>query len=245
MDSSMKKRFIELLSIYGSDFDAIASTSELDGMTSEMLYSRYPEILDTYFLKNTPLNQDEINWLQIKEIYYMNERFYFDVLVGELCGSHVIKNGRDLEVGKELVLLLKDYEFKLLSKLSILDRLYKNLYRDGMLSEDLSRKISISSSKAMKRRSETGASPDVEGSTPKKKPTSIAVVVKNSQEMSSTKDEAEDEADAKDVDHTEEQHEEVESAAEQHLPDPRPPSKDKTVRVDYSAILRLSREQKK
>ncbi|AFN83144.1 hypothetical protein EROM_060500 [Encephalitozoon romaleae SJ-2008] len=246
MDSSMKKRFIELLSIYGSDFDAIASTNELDGMTSEMLYSKYPEILDTYFLKNTQLNQDEINWLQIKEIYYMNERFYFDVLIGELCGSHVIKNGRDLEIGKELVLLLKDYEFKLLSKLSILDKLYKSLHKDGMLSEDLSRRISTSSSKSMEKKNKSKASPSVEDSESKKKLSNIAVVVKSSQEISSAKDGAEDGSSAKDTkDSIEKQAEEIEEVAEQCPSDRKPANKGNTMGLDYSAVLRLSREQRK
>lgn len=239
MDSSMKKRFIELLTIYGSDFDAIASTNELDGMTSEMLHSKYPEILDTYFLKNTLLNQDEINWLQIKEIYYMNERFYFDVLVRELCGSHVIKNGRDLEIGKELVLLLKDYEFKLLSKLSILDRLYRSLHKDGMLSEDLSRRIS----KSVEKKNKTKASSNVEDSASKKKLPNVAVVVKNSQEISSAKDGSGDGSSTKDAkDSIEKQAEEV---AEECPSDQKLVNRDNTAGLDYSAILRLLREQRK
>ncbi|CAD25416.1 hypothetical protein [Encephalitozoon cuniculi GB-M1] len=246
MNESMRKKFIELLNIYGSDFDMIANTDELGGMTSEVLCSKYPEILDTYFSMNTELNQEEIDWLQIKEIYYMNERFYFDVLVGELGGSHVIKNGRDLEVGKELVLLLKDYEFMLLSKLSILDRLYKSLYRDGMLSEDLSRRICIP--KSSEERSRRARSPPhVEEPTAKKKPANIAIVVKNIQE--STKDVEDKDKDGTKAgsakDSIESSPKEAQGDAADSSLDQQVTKKDNTAGLDYSAILRLSREQKK
>ncbi|ADM11656.1 uncharacterized protein Eint_060480 [Encephalitozoon intestinalis ATCC 50506] len=247
MDSGMKKRFIELLSFYGSDFDAIADTNELDGMTSEMLYSKYPEILDSYFLKNSPQNQEEINWLQIKEIYYMNGRFYFDVLMGELGGSHVIKNGRDLEVGKELVMLLKDYEFKLLSKLSILDRLYRDLYKNGMLSEDLGRRAGEDPVYRNKEKKEKKAKSSAtgEGSVAKKKSSAVAVVVKSSQEAGKDAEDKEEVKD-KDVKNSMENPTERVDGDEKYYPSPKQSMKrGDTIGFDYSAILRLSREQRK
>lgn len=147
MEEDKRKKFAELLQRYGTDFDRIAETRELGTMTIREMASVYPEVLELYLEMNTALSEGDNEWSQIREVYYLGKEFYFDVLVPGPGGMDLLKHVEKLKAGKDLILLLKDYEFKLLSKLSILRRLYKTLISGGFLKDgsDISKAAEISS----------------------------------------------------------------------------------------------------
>lgn len=136
MKKNEKKKFVEALHQYGIDFERIVDTKKLGDTTIDQMRSEYPEVLESYLQTNTALSEKETDWIQIKELYYFKQKFYFDVLVEGPDKTSLSRTGEELKAGKELVLLLKDYEFSLLSKLSILHRLYEVLFSDGFLKKN-------------------------------------------------------------------------------------------------------------
>lgn len=153
-----RKEFIELLHRYGVDFDKILETEGFDGMSVLDLVSEYPAVLSLYLQKNTSLAREKkSDWIQIRDIYYLEQEFYFDVLAKENGGMDFVKNGVKLKICEELVLLLKDYEFKLLSKLSILKKLYNTLFSEGILKSDLGEEFRVDCSNEFACRKENSS----------------------------------------------------------------------------------------
>jgi hypothetical protein len=137
MDRKNREAFREVLNVLGTDFEEIKQRRVLRGCGIKEMLQAYPEVLASYSKCNAREDAGDSDWLQIKEIYWHDGEYYFDVLARGLGGIEYVKSTQLMKSSRQLVLLLKDYEFKLLGMLSMLKRIYKKLHVSGEFNCDL------------------------------------------------------------------------------------------------------------
>ncbi|KAM0671630.1 hypothetical protein CWI42_060570 [Ordospora colligata] len=135
MHTNKSQVFAQMLGIYGTDFRRMIEAEGLEDATIDELRDMYLDVIDMCYAKNTASNNKKIDWIQIKNVHELGNKYCFDVLV---TGSVNNVCRRDFEEGEELGMLLKDYEFRLLEKLSIIRKVYKKMHDQGLTFEDLS-----------------------------------------------------------------------------------------------------------
>lgn len=238
-----------MLGLYGTDFRRMVGAEGLEDSTLDEFRHMYLDVLDMCYAKNTVCNQKKMDWLQIRDVYELENRYCFDVLV---AGNGMNVCRRDFEQGGELGMLLKDYEFRLLEKLSIVRKIYKKMHDQGLTCDDLGMNAampdgcaslrSMMSTSAISKRASTDEIAE-EGAT---KTRGIAIIVKNAQHnrpLESVEDEkSSGEHHTGTMNSGPVPYRSTDGGLEKHLDTPKGKSEtNEWVRGDYSGILRLSR----
>jgi hypothetical protein len=130
MEQEKLKQFLELLYKYGTNFDLIRTSKEYSKYSDHELAELYKKAI--YGFGRSCVNKGgSVNIQQIKDIYSEEGEILMDVLMGTGTTNLRRKNGYALKDYKsKSYMLLKDYEFMLREKLSLLTALYSKFDRN-------------------------------------------------------------------------------------------------------------------